>query len=409
MFNRFLRIAWAVLVFLFPASLAAQQGQWVAQLHRADSLPILFNVSWQPGGKQESWVIRNAAERIRVDGLRRFDDSVTVTMPVFESAFRLGKTHQGTYQGTWTKSTTTRDIEMPVSIVPGTVKFPATRGPAKGNVSGRWRVTFIRPNGTPRPAIAEFTQRGSQLTGTFLTPSGDYRYLDGVLSGDSLQLSCFDGSHAYYFGAKLAADGSLVNGVYASGPTWLEQWTAVKDPGAALDESIAAMQLRPGEEEIGFRFPDIDSQMVSLRDARFRDKVVVIQIMGSWCPNCMDETAFLSDYHRRNRQRGVEMIALAYEYSTDFGRASRSLRKFRDKFDVQYPMLITGVTSADSLKTEKTLPQLTPIKAFPTTIFIGRDGKVKKIHAGFYGPGTGAYYDAYRKEFEETVEALLKQ
>jgi thiol-disulfide isomerase/thioredoxin len=168
------------------------------------------------------------------------------------------------------------------------------------------------------------------------------------------------------------------------------------------------MQLRPGEERIGFRFPDLDSQLVSLNDMRFRDKAVVIQIMGSWCPNCMDETAFLSEYYRNNRQRGIEMIALAYEYSTDFQRARKSLMKFRDKFDVQYPMLITGVTSGDSLKTEKTLPQLTPIKAFPTTIFVGRDGKVKKIHAGFYGPGSGPYYEAYKKEFEETLQALLK-
>jgi thiol-disulfide isomerase/thioredoxin len=408
MFNRISQITWVGLCCLLPLPIFAQQ-QWVARLHRADSLPILFNLDWQPGGKPESWLIRNAEERIPVTDIRRSADSVTVLMPVFESGFRLGPAAQVGYRGTWIKGTTTTDIVMPVTLIPGLVKFPATRGPAKGNVSGRWRVTFIRPNGTPRPAIAEFTQRGNYLTGTFMTPSGDYRYLDGVVSGDSLQLSCFDGSHAYYFGAKLAADGSLIHGVYASGPTWLERWSAVKDPGATLDESIAAMQLRPGEEEIGFRFPDIDSQAVSLRDPRFRNKVVVIQIMGSWCPNCMDETAFLSKYYRRNRQRGVEMIALAYEYSTDFGRASRSLRKFRDKFDVQYPMLITGVTSADSLKTEKTLPQLTPIKAFPTTIFIGRDGKVKKIHAGFYGPGTGAYYDAYRKEFEETIDALLKQ
>jgi thiol-disulfide isomerase/thioredoxin len=257
--------------------------------------------------------------------------------------------------------------------------------------------------------VAEFQQQGNRLTGTFLTPSGDYRYLSGVVHGDSLQLSCFDGSHAYYFGATLDADGKLSNGVFASGPTWLERWSAVKDPKARIDETISAMQLRPGEESLGFRFPDLDSQWVSLTDERFRGKVVVIQIMGSWCPNCMDETAFLSEYYRENKNRGIEMVALAYEYTTDFQRASKSLKKFRDKFKVGYPMLITGVTSTDSLKTEKTLPELTPIKAFPTTIFIGRDGRVKKIHGGFYGPGSGEYYDAFRKEFNETIDGLIQQ
>jgi thiol-disulfide isomerase/thioredoxin len=395
-------------LFLYPLVSAAQQQQWVAQLHRGDSLPIRFNLEIKPAPGGETWIIRNAEEVIPVTGIRRTGDSVVFDMPVFESTFRL-KQNAGVYTGVWIKGTTTKDAVMPVSIRQAKEKFPATGNSPAGNLSGRWGVTFIRPNGTTRPAIAEFRQNGGYVTGTFLTPSGDYRYLSGRMIGDSMQLSCFDGSHAYFFGAKLTREGTLINGVFASGATWLERWYASKDPKATIDETISAMQLRPGEDEIGFRYPDIDSQLVSLRDPRFRDKVVVIQIMGSWCPNCMDETAFLSEYYKRNRQRGIEMMALAYEYTTDFARASRSLRKFRDKFDVQYPMLITGVTSVDSLKTEKTLPQLTPIKAFPTTIFIGRDGKVKKIHAGFYGPGTGEYYDAYRKDFEETIDTLLKQ
>ena len=103
------------------------------------------------------------------------------------------------------------------------------------------------------------------------------------------------------------------------------------------------------------------------------------------------------------------MLALAYEYTTDFQRARKSISKFQQKYAVDYPMLITGVSSVDSMKTEKTLPQITPIKAFPSTIFIGKDGKVKKLHTGFYGPGSGEYYEEFKKEFEETVTALLKE
>ena len=146
-----------------------------------------------------------------------------------------------------------------------------------------------------------------------------------------------------------------------------------------------------------------------ITDDRFKNKVVVIQIMGSWCPNCLDETEFLSAYYKKNKGRGVEMLALAYEYTTDFQRARKSITKFKQKYAVDYPMLITGVSSVDSLKTEKTLPQITPIKAFPSTIFIGKDGKVKKFHTGFYGPGSGVYFEEFKKEFEETVTALLKE
>ena len=121
----------------------------------------------------------------------------------------------------------------------------------------------------------------------------------------------------------------------------------------------------------------------------------------------MDETEFLSTYYKRNASKEIEVVALAYEYSTDTARARRSLLKFRDRFDVRYPMLITGVTSADTLRTEKTLPELTPIKAFPTTIYVGRDGKVKEIHAGFSGPATGLHHEAFKQEFEARIRQLM--
>jgi peroxiredoxin len=197
--------------------------------------------------------------------------------------------------------------------------------------------------------------------------------------------------------------------VYCSGARYLEPWKAVKDPKAKTEDSGVMMYLKEGEAKLNFRFPDLDSNMVSINDERFRNKVVVLQIMGSWCPNCMDETAFLSEYYKTNRQRGVEVIGLAYEYTKDFRKAEKSLRKFQQRHDVQYPILNTGVTTSDSLRTEKTLPQFTPIKAFPTTIFIGKDGRVKKVHPGFEGPGTGQHFEAYKKEFNATIDALLKQ
>ena len=376
---------------------------------RADSLPIVFNIEISQQKGTQQWIIRNAQERLRVTDIRSIGDSIFVDMPFFESVLRLRQFSDGVLSGLWVKGTTASDAVLPVRIVPGKKRFLPVQGKAKEDLSGRWAVQFRRQNGTTRAAMAEFKQQGDRLTGTFLTPTGDYRYLEGIVTGNRLQLSCFDGSHAYYFTAKVESSGRLTEGVFASGATYLEHWTAVKDPSATIDLSAAAMTMRPGEDRIRFRFPDLDSNLVSLQDDRFRDKVVVIQIMGSWCPNCMDETAFLSDYYRKNRKRGVEMIALAYEYNPDFNKARRSLEKFRRQFDVQYPMLITGVTSADTLRTEKTLPELSPIRAFPTTIFIGKDGRVKKIHAGFSGPATGQHFLAYKQEFEETITALLKE
>jgi thiol-disulfide isomerase/thioredoxin len=149
--------------------------------------------------------------------------------------------------------------------------------------------------------------------------------------------------------------------------------------------------------------------MVSLSDTRFQNKVVIVQLMGSWCPNCMDETKFLSDFYNSQQKPDVEVVSLAYELSTDFMRSANTLRKFQQRFGVRYPMLITGARSADPEKAAKTLPQLTDIKYFPTTIFIDKKGQVRDIHNGFYGPGAPEYFEAHKMKFLETVEALKQE
>lgn len=385
-----------------------QTGNWQATLIREDGNHIVFNFEVISNGDSVHWVIKNGEERIDVKDVTIQGDSVWVTMPVFESYFKLLKKGNNRLTGIWTKAATAGFISMPFEASAGIEKrFTATAKPV-ADISGKWEVSFFRADGSPRPAIAEFTQKGEELSGTFITPTGDYRYLYGIVDGHQVKLSTFDGSHAYYFNATIENDSLISNGNYYSGATSIEPWKAVKNENAILPD-LAAMFLKEGEERLNFSFPDLDGNLVSINDNRFKNKVVIVQIMGSWCPNCMDETAFLSEYYRKNKDRGVEVVALAYEYYEDPVLAGNSVKKFQKRFNVQYPMLLTGVTVSDTLRTEKTLPQLTKIKSFPSTIFIDKQGKVAKIHAGFEGPGTGSRYELLKKEFEMLVESLVKQ
>ena len=384
-------------------------GWWRASLQRRDGVTIDFNVSIQYKNGKPVWYIRNASEKIAVTAIEHKGDSVLVQMPLFESEFRLQYANNNSLQGVWIKGTASATQVMPVIFTYNQPqRYPLAKQKPRRTITGRWAATFVDNSNKLLQAVAEFKQNGTALTGTILTPTGDYRYLEGAVHNDTLKVSTFDGSHAYYFSATINNDSRLTDGLFCSGAVYRESWTAVKNETAAVADTLSAVYLKPGEDRLQFRFPDIDSNMVSINDSRFQNKVVIIQLMGSWCPNCMDETAFLSDYYKTNKQRGIEMIALAYEYSTDFQRSQKSLRKFQQHFNITYPMLITGVRVGDSLRTEKTLPQLTRIKMFPTTVFIGRDGKVKKIHTGFMGPGTGAHYEAYKKDFYSTVDQLLK-
>jgi thiol-disulfide isomerase/thioredoxin len=391
---------------LLCESLFAQQ-QYRAEVKRNDGYHIVFRIEENGSAGKLQWTIINDTERILINEIRQSGDSLLVDLPFFEAQLKL-KVNQAGYQGEWYKKTATGDQYMPVEIIKGRERNVLNLSGKNKDFSGRWRATFHKPDGRQSQILAEFRQKGQNISGTFLTPTGDYRFLEGTVSADSMVLSTFDGTHAFFFGAHLNENGTIDRGVFASGPDYLETWTAVKDSQMIIDESTAAMQVRGAVSNLDFQFPDLDSNLVGINDDRYKGKVVVIQIMGSWCPNCMDETAFLSQYYRLNKQRGVEVIGLAYEYTLDFARASRNLRRFKDKFNVEYPMLITGVLSSDTLKTEKTLPQMTPIKAFPSMIFIGRDGKVAKTHAGYSGPATGVHHELFKKEFEEDIKLLLE-
>lgn len=391
------------------AQTALKKGNWRASITRADGKNIIFNLDVQQQKGKTVFYIVNGQERMLADDVTIVKDSVFIDMPVFESSFKLKAVTKDSLSGQWIRKGSEKDSSMPFTASANEhYRFPAVNGNATEQVTGKWKIDFVRGNGSHRPAIGQFTQKGNEVTGSVLTPSGDYRFLSGIVSGNLLQISTFDGIHAMVFTAKINKDNILEGNLY-SGAAPVEKWTAVKDANATLPAEKVT-KLKDGEDgTLNFSFKDIDGKQVSIKDNRFKNKVVIIQLMGSWCPNCMDETAFLSEYYDKNKNRGVEVIGLAYEYSTNFQRSAASVRKFQKRFKVNYPLLITPTTISDSLRTEKTLPQLTAIEVFPTTLILDKSGKVTDISTDFYGPGTGEYYTRYKKEFEKTIDDLLKK
>ena len=387
-----------------------KNGIWRTTLQRPDGQTIVFNFESKDSAGKKILYVLNAGEKLLVDNIRMAGDSVFIQMPFFESGFKAVIDEAGNLSGSYIKRLADRDQVMPFKAVYNeSERFSANASPLY-NVSGKWAVKFTAlSNKSTTQSVGEFEQVGNRLKGTFLTSSGDYRYLEGIVSGDSLMLSGFDGGHAFLFTAKINNNNLISSGRFYSGYAGVENWVAIKDSSAALPDGYEETKLRPGETSLNFRFKSIEGNDISIKDDAFKGKVVVVQIMGSWCPNCMDETRFLSDYYKKNKKRGFEIIALAYERSTDFERSVKSLRTFQKRFNVKYPILVTGATITDSLRTEKTLPQLEKIKAFPTSIFIDKKGNVSKIYTGFNGPGTGNHYDEFVKEFDETITGLLNQ
>lgn len=378
-------------------------GMWRGIIHtQGQELP--FNFSLEKGDMDQIQVsLINGEEKIPIDEVKVQGDSIIIPMHIFDADLvAYFNDHEMT--GYWRKNYAD-DYIIPFTARHGeTFRFISQPGDVQVNIQGRWEVYFENNSGK-KLAIGEFYQNGHNLTGTFLRPSGDYRYLVGEIDKDQLYMSTFDGEHAYLFTG--AVDGDKISGDFYSGKTRHDSWSAVRNEDIKLADAHSLTYLKDGYETVDFSLPDMNGNQVSLRDPKFSDKVVIIQIFGSWCPNCMDETKFLSEWYLDNKDRGLEVIAIAFERKDDLDYARTRIEKLKKRFNVQYDFLFGG--KSNKTYTSKALPMLNGSISFPTMIVIDRSNKVRDIHTGFSGPGTGAHYDKFVEEFNILMENILTE
>jgi thiol-disulfide isomerase/thioredoxin len=390
-------------------------GPWRGELAtQGQKIPFLFEVKTE-GGKPIVYLINkglNGEERLRCDKISAAGDSTTIRMHVFDAALVVRADGKDKLKGTWVKYDSKTPYRVPLVATGGSQLYPLREEDGFGKLSGTWRTEFKGDDNKPYPAVGIFQKvnknpGSGMLAGTFLTTTGDYRYLSGHNVGDKLAMSTFDGSHAFLFTATKQADGTL-KGDFYSGKSGHETWTATLDPKAKLPDADTLTYLRKGESRLNFKFPSlVQGSSISPTDAKYRGKVVVLQVLGSWCPNCMDESKFLAPWYAQNKARGVEVIGLGYERMPEYDQAAARLRQMKERLNIGYDVAVAGVANKDSVA--KSMPQLAKFLAFPTTIFLDKKGVVRSIHTGFAGPGTGQYYEEEKAHFNRTVDKLLKE
>ncbi len=390
---------------------APLSGSWHAVLTSPGG-PLPFRLTIREQGSTIAAAIVNGPSTTAVDA--KFDSSVgtlTLTFPVYDATIIATRQPDGRLLGEWKKTTPKGFAKLPFEATRGSgPRFsPLAAGDgaadqATPSVDGRWSVTFSDDDGD-FPAVGEFVQAQEQVTGTFLTETGDYRFLEGSFERGVLRLSTFDGAHAFLF--RAAAKDGVLRGTFTSRDTYQARFVAERArPGSAiLANPLEEVRVTSADRKVRFSFLDGSGNVVSSDDARFAGKVVVIDVFGTWCPNCNDEAPLLARLHRDYRSRGLEIVGLAFEFTGKPDRDREMVARFAAEHKIEYPLLLAGVS--DKAKAAVVLPDVSSIKSYPTTIFVGRDGRVAKIHSGFSGPATGDHYLALVAEFEQTIEALL--
>ncbi len=378
-------------------------GNYRATLKVQDNQLLPFNFKVKHDGTIE---IYNAEEVIEVTDVRYSGDSISIHFPVYEGyiagVFNNGQIKHAQY------IKESLDRVVPVEFIHDSderflnVKTPIT------DVSGVWEMLFTEDEGSTFVAKGIFKQEGKKVTGTIRTTTGDYRYLEGVVDGNVLKYSVFDGAHAFLFTAEVD-DNNMKNGVFYSGNHYKATYTAKRNTTYELPHEDTLTFLKEGYDSIEFSFPDTEGNMVSLNDERFKDKVVIVQVMGTWCPNCLDESKYYAEQYKTLKDKDVEFIALAFEYAKTQEKAFAGIKRLQNTVGIDYPILLAQYGSSDKGKANEKLPMLNHVLSYPTSIYVDKKGKVRKIHTGFNGPATGDKYLSFQKEFHEFVGELVNE
>ncbi|PTQ10777.1 hypothetical protein CLG96_10250 [Sphingomonas oleivorans] len=403
--------ALAALLLLLTACSGAKQaegvkpGQYRLTLDfPVGQLPVGLDLV-EEGGVITAYLV-NGGNRTRAESTTVEGNRLTLAFPSYDSTLVAEAQPDGSLSGTATLRRKDGPVPVKFAAVPGQAwRFYETPAAATGAIGGTW---LLETQGDePEKGLLLVKETNGVLEGTIQFPTGDVRYLAGQVSGDEFALSTFDGNQGSVWRGKRFADGTLRGenfGATAKTPT---KWIAHPQSAAPADQVVAIGEEKPPVERIDFTFPDANGKPVSLSDPQYKGKVVVVAIGGTWCPNCHDEALFLAPYAKRRKAEGLEVIGLQLEYTDDPARSAAQSRRFAQRYNIEYPLLIAGKSGAEGSK--KALPQLDGVRVYPTTLFIDRKGRLRTIHTGYAGPATGELNKKATAEFDALVSELLAE
>ena len=391
------------LLFVTPALRAQVPSQSLAGLWDAavvvNGLEIPFRFEIGGGGSAITGSFFNGDEKVTSTGGKFENGTLTLNFDHYATQLEAGLVN-GRLAGVYNRAQGFYPFYArkftPSNVFPNEVP----------QIDGLWTIGNVNSNKGEAAWRFIVRQSGAEVTAAILRVDGDTGALAGTFRNGKFIVSHFSGARPLVLELTPQQDGTLE---IVRNRT--EKMVAIKDADAKLkgvaeptDPSRHSSVKNP-TEPFKFAFPDVTGKIVSSSDARFQGKVVIVGIGGSWCPNCHDEAPFLSELYTNYKDKGLEIVELSFEEEAQKAKGYPRLAAFNKRYGVNYTVLLAG----DQADVAEKVPQIHNLNSFPTTIFIGRDGLVRAVHAGFAGAVSGVFHENAKEEITATVERLLAE
>ena len=376
------------------------KGDYVGKLEVENNKYLPFNFSVT---NDSTLVVQNSSEIVgfSIDYLK---DSIFIRSKVFEGYIK-GILEDNKINGVFVIESLDRSV--PFTSYNSNKRFNIDFENNEKLTLNRWRFTFNPNMDNASISLGIFNPIGqNEISATFRTSTGDYGFMHGGYKDSKIVLSTFNGSRAYLLEAELNNNNDSIKGIMYSGNHSKTIIEGVLDNVFELSNEYSLTSLQSKNQKFEFSFENTAGKLISIDDDIFDGKSMVIQLMGSWCSNCLDESKFYVDYMNKNKLIDIEFVALAFEYAKTKDGALNSILKLKNQIGIDYPILLAQYGSSDKGKALEKFPMLNNIISYPTTIFLDKNKDVIKIHTGFNGPATGEKYIEFINEFDNTIRFM---
>jgi len=392
----------SLLLLIFQSAAKAQKPiktisqKWLCSIKIQDKT-IDFKLEAKTGKTfPAQYYLWNGKERIDLNKNIKVGDSLHCPISVFESKLIFPIKLTDSFSGFYVNS---KNQRLPFEAKIISAAFEISKPRILEQYRGNWNLYF-HDGGLPTDSGVLITElKGDSIYGTILTETGDYRFLNGKV-GSNAYLQTLDGGHSYRFDYGVKKDS--IFGTFIYGPKGTQLFYGIKTKAPKLKDGFESTKVGPYEQ---FRFTakDESGNAITQSYLPIQKKAVVLQILGSWCPNCLDETKFLTSVYSQ-KPKNVEFLGLAFERKPDLRLAYERINVLKTRLKVPYPIFYAGQANKDSAKTA--VPFLPKVFAFPTTVFVKADGSIYKVHSGFSGPATGQFYKDWETEFYKILKEI---
>jgi len=396
-------------LFLLPLLNYAQNAQnvgYIVEIQLNDRLQMQVSAGLSSKDPKAPITIYNGKEVYQLSVKKRIGDTIVYQFPAQDAEWRVAfEKDFSEARGWWINYNKKVPVRYPVHLYAGLSQYVLDSDSIFPELSGRWKVLFEPGTPNEEVLVGVFQQEmNGRIFGSFLSETGDYRYLHGFVANGKLHLQTYTGYWAFVVEADLIGSNEM-SGVFYSGGKSSSPFKAIKDETVQLrDESSLTYLIKRDEPVLLKDLIKMNGRKTTI-DLASEKQLTLIQIMGTWCPNCLDETQMLLQLQEDYGAKGLQVMALAFEVGSDAKKQRARLKSWIKAMAVDYPVYLAGTSSKDAASAR--FPMLNGIMSFPTTLLVDQQGKIVAIHTGFSGPATGQAYIDLVEKFKQEIEGNL--